>query len=88
MKDARREFISYCVMSANAQNVDPDETVAEEQQAVEEPTVVLATQEPDVIANPGALHPTFVLNYVVQDVVVPALAQEVCMIVAVTPEQF
>lgn len=74
-------------MSANAQTVDPDETVAEEQQAVEEPTVVLATQEPDVIADADALHPTFVLNCVVQDVLVPAVAQEICVIVAVTPEQ-
>ena len=29
--------------------MDPDETVTEEQQVVEEPTVVLAAQVPDVI---------------------------------------
>lgn len=67
--------------------MEPDETVAEEQQTVDEPTVVSATQEPDVIADPDALHPTLVLNCVVQDVVVPAVAQETCVIVAVLPEQ-
>ncbi len=67
--------------------MDPDETFTEEQQVVEEPTVVFATQEPDVIADPDALHPTLVLNCVVQDVLVPVVAQETCVIVAVMLEQ-
>ena len=67
--------------------MDPDEIVVEEQQAVDEPTVVFATQEPEVIADPDALHPTLVLNCVVQDVLVPAVAQATCVIVAVKPEQ-
>ena len=67
--------------------MDPDETFTEEQQVVEEPTVIFATQEPDVIADPDALHPTLVLNCVVQDVLVPVVAQETCVIVAVMLEQ-
>ena len=70
----------------NAQTVDPDETVAEEQHFVEEPTVVDATHEPVVVAYPDAEQPTLEVFMVEQDEVVPEEAHMTLVIVAVVLE--
>ena len=69
-----------------AQTVDSDDTVAEEQHLVEEPTVVDATHEPMVVAYPDAEQPTLEVFMVEQDEVVPEEAHTTLVIVAVALE--